>query len=76
MSQTEKRKPKLVRGWSLSPENQMALNAEAKDLTLERTDGKTTSGSSVLDAIVTKWRKERERRKGLDKAVRRRSGGN
>ena len=49
MSQTEKRKPKLVRGWSLSPENQMALNAEAKDLTLERTDGKTTSGSSVLD---------------------------
>ena len=52
----QKAELKVTRGYSLSPENLMALKAEAFERSLAREDGGTVTPSAVLDEIVTEWR--------------------
>lgn len=51
---------KKTRGYSLSPENVMELQAEAWNRTMALKGG-TVSPSAVLDEILTAWRKGRAR---------------
>ena len=58
MAKKAKEELKVTRGWSLTPANVMALQAEAFERTIARSDGGTVSGSEVLDEIVTEWRQK------------------
>lgn len=56
---------KMVRGFSISPRNLMALREESFEQTIATEDGGTVSVSAVMDQVLTEWREKREAAKAV-----------